>query len=73
MQTNTRGSARNAGTNIKKQERVTRVPIKEKLVDSRIIISIRAETKFNRPETYMLYLALYKNIKDLIIKRIPRI
>jgi hypothetical protein len=73
MQINTRGSARSAGTNIKKQERITYAPIKKKLADPRIIISIKAETRLNKPETYMLRLALYKNIKDLIIKRIPRI
>jgi hypothetical protein len=42
-------------------------------VDPRIIISIRAKAKLNRPEAYILCLVLYKNIKDLIKKRIPRI
>jgi hypothetical protein len=46
---------------------------KKKLVDPRIIISIGIETRLNRPEAYMLRLALYNNIKDLIIKRILRI
>jgi hypothetical protein len=73
MQTNTRSSARSTGTNIRKQGRITYVLIKEKPTDPRIIISIRAETRLNRPEAYALRLALYKNIKDLIIKRIPRI
>jgi hypothetical protein len=72
-QTSTRGSARSTGTNIRKQGGVARVPIKEKPVDPRIIISIRAEARLNKPEAYVLRLALYKNIKDLIIKRIPKI
>jgi hypothetical protein len=69
----TRGSARSAGTNIRKQGGVARVPMKEKPADPRIIISIRAEAKLNRPEAYVLRLALCENIKDLTIKRIPRI
>jgi hypothetical protein len=73
MQTGIRGSARSAGTNIKKQGGVARVLIKEKPADPRIIMSIRAETRLNRPETYVLRLALYKNIKDFIMKRILRI
>jgi hypothetical protein len=73
MQTGARGSARSAGTNIKKQGGVARVLIKKKPVDPRIIISIRAEARFNKPEAYMLCLVLYKNIKDFIIKRIPKI
>jgi hypothetical protein len=73
MQISTRGSARSARTNIRKQGGVARAPIKEKLIDPRIIISIRIETRLNRPETYVLRLVLYKNIKDLIIKKIPRI
>jgi hypothetical protein len=72
-QTSTRGLARNIGTNIRKQERVTRVPIKKKPADPRIIISIRAETRLNKPEAYVLRLVLYENITDLIIKRIPKI
>jgi hypothetical protein len=48
-------------------------PIKEKPADPRIIISIGAEARLNKPEAYVLCLALYKNIKDFIIKRIPRI
>jgi hypothetical protein len=43
MQTSTRGSARNTRTNIRKQGGIARAPIKEKPVDPRIIISIRAE------------------------------
>jgi hypothetical protein len=73
MQTNARGLARNTGTNIGKQGGVARVLIKEKLVDLRIIILIRIEIKLNKPEIYVLRLVLYKNIKDLIIKKIPRI
>jgi hypothetical protein len=73
IQTSVRGSARNAGTNIRKQGEVARVLIKEKPADPRIIMSIRAEARLNKPEAYVLRLALYKNIKDLIMKRIPRI
>jgi hypothetical protein len=73
MQTSARGSARNAGTNIRKQERIIYTPIKEKPADPRIIILIKTEIKLNKPETYVLRLVLYKNIKDLIIKRILRI
>jgi hypothetical protein len=47
--------------------------IKKKPIDLRIIMSIRIKARFNRLETYTLCLALYKNIKDLIIKRIPKI
>jgi hypothetical protein len=72
-QTGAGGSARSEGTNIGKQGGVARAPIKEKPADPRIIISIRAEARLNRPEAYALRLALCKNIKDLIIKRIPRI
>jgi hypothetical protein len=69
MQINTRNSARSMGTNINKQGEIARALIKKKPADPRIIISIRAKARLNKPETYMLYLALYKNIKDLIIKR----
>jgi hypothetical protein len=69
MQTNTRGLARSTGTNIRKQEKIICIPIKEKPADPRIIISIRIETRLNKPEVYILRLALYKNIKDLIIKK----
>jgi hypothetical protein len=72
-QTSTKGSARSTGTNIRKQGGIARAPIKEKPVDPRIIILIKAKTRLNKPETYMLRLALYKNIKDLIIKKILRI
>jgi hypothetical protein len=72
-QTNIKGSARNIEINIRKQEKVTYIPIKKKLADPRIIISIKTKIKLNKPETYMLCLALYKNIKDLIIKKILRI
>jgi hypothetical protein len=65
--------ARSTGTNIRKQGGIVHAPIKKKLVDPRIIISIRIKTRFNKPKTYILRLALYKNIKDLIIKRILRI
>jgi hypothetical protein len=61
--------ARNAGINIRKQEGVACVLIKEKPADPRIIISIGIEARLNRPEAYVLYLALYKNIKDFIIKK----
>jgi hypothetical protein len=49
------------------------VLIKKKPADPRIIISIRAETRLNKLDAYVLRLVLYKNIKDLIIKMIPRI
>jgi hypothetical protein len=73
MQTSARGSARSVRTNVRKQKGITRALIKKKPADPRIIISIGAEARLNRSETYMLCLALYKNIKDFIIKRIPRI
>jgi hypothetical protein len=73
MQIGVRGSARSAGTNIRKQGRVAYTPIKEKPADPRIIILIRAEARLNRLEAYVLRLVLYKNIKDFIMKRIPRI
>jgi hypothetical protein len=47
--------------------------MKEKPVDPRIIISIGAKARLNKPEAYVLCLALYENIKTLIIKRIPKI
>jgi hypothetical protein len=73
MQIGARGLARSAGTNIRKQKRITRALIKKKLIDPRIIILIRAEARLNKPETYVLCLVLCKNIKDLIMKRILRI
>jgi hypothetical protein len=47
--------------------------MKEKPADPRIIILIRIKTRFNKLEIYVLRLVLYKNIKDLIIKKILRI
>jgi hypothetical protein len=73
MQTGAGGSAKSEGTNIGKQGGVVRVLIKEKPADPRIIISIRAKARLNRPEAYVLRLALYENIKNLSMKRIPRI